>query len=188
MGLSFFDKEMYSYEDLVNLIENQIEESINLDYKSAKSLDNTDLKKRELAKDVSAFANSDGGIIIYGIQEENHKPTRLDFVNGNEYTKEWLENVIDSNIQQKIHGIKIYPIRINSDIKETVYVVKIPSSSSAPHISADKKYYRRYNFKSVPMEEYEVRLLYNRTSRAEVDIHSLFMNFKEEYDGPSGEN
>ncbi len=186
MITGFFDKEEYSFEDLQKLIQDQIEESINLDYKSAKSLDTAGTKKREIAKDISAFANSDGGIIIYGVQEENHKPVSIDFVDGELFNKEWLENVIDSNIQQKIQGIRIFPIRIDSDIKKTVYVVKIPASSEAPHISADKKFYRRYNFKSVPMEEYEIRLLYNRISKAEIDFHSLLRGNVEEYEGENG--
>lgn len=186
MSTRFFDKEDYSVEDLQKLIQDQIEESINLDYKSAKSLDKSDSKKREIAKDISAFANSDGGIIIYGMQEENHKPISIDFADGELFNKEWLENVIDSNIQQKIQGIRIFPIRIDSNIKKTVYVVKIPASSEAPHISADKKFYRRYNFKSVPMEEYEVKLLYSRTSKAEIDFHSFLRNNIEEYQANNG--
>lgn len=187
MSLRFFERESYSVQDLENLIQNQIEESINLDYKSARSLDKTDGKKRELAKDISAFANSDGGIIIYGMIEENHKPTALDFIDGETLNKEWLENVIDSNIQQKIQGIKIFPIRVDTDIKKTIYIVKILSSSDAPHISADKKYYRRYNFKSVPMEEYEVRLLYSRKSESELDFHSFLRSNIKEFEDNNGQ-
>lgn len=173
MSKSFFDKEEYSISDLENLITNEIEESLNLDYKSARSLNKADGKKRELAKDVSAFSNSDGGIIVFGIEEENHKPTEFSFVDGSIFTKEWLENIIDGNIQPRINGIKILPIRIENELKKTIYIVKIPESENAPHMSADKKYYRRYNFKSVPMEEYEIRNLYNRSSSAEIDFKSI---------------
>ena len=48
-------------------IDDGIEESLNLDYKDARSIAKSDSKKREITKDVSAMANSDGGIIIYGI-------------------------------------------------------------------------------------------------------------------------
>lgn len=168
MSKSFYNRATYTIEDLNSLIINEIEESVNLDFKSARSLDKSDRKKTEIAKDVSAFANSDGGIIIYGLEEENHKPTEISFVDGNLYNKEWLENIIDGNIQQRISGIEIFPIRIDNKIEQTVYIVKIPSSENAPHICSDKKYYRRFNFKSVPMEEYEIRLLYNKKSKSEI--------------------
>lgn len=180
MSRSFFDKEDYTVSDLERLIEDQTEESLNLDYKSARSLDKADGKKRELAKDVSAFSNSDGGIIVYGIEEENHKPTKLSFIDGSILTKEWLEDIIDGNIQPRIQGIKIIPVRIENNLNKTIYIVKIPESLNAPHMSADKKYYRRYNFKSVPMEEYEVRNLYNRSSYAEIDFESVISIQKED--------
>lgn len=186
MSKSFFNKEEYHWNDLEDLMSNEIEESINLDYKSARSLDKSDRKKKEIAKDVSAFANSDGGIIIYGIVEENHKPQEIDFVDGNDLTKEWLENVIDGNIQQRILDILIYPIRKNNDLQKTVYIVKIPPSVNAPHISSDNKYYKRYNFKSVPMEEYEVRMLYNRESGAQMDfcrVSTLNRGHEKAHDG-----
>jgi hypothetical protein len=169
---SFYNKKEYTVDDLNSLITNEIEESINLDYKSAKSLDKSDRKKTEIAKDISAFANSDGGIIIYGINEENHKPKDFSYVNGDLLNKEWLENIIDGNIQQRISGIEIFPIRIDNLIEKTIYIVKTPSSMHAPHMSSDKKFYRRFNFKSVPMEEYETKLLYNRSSKAEI-IHKI---------------
>lgn len=170
MGKSFFEKDEYTIDDLNGLMRDEIEESINLDYKASGSLSKEDKKKAEIGKDISAFANSDGGIIIYGIAEVDHKPVSFSYVDGNTYNKEWLENVIDGNIQQKVLDIRIYPIRVDNDIKKTVYIVKIPKSNNAPHINTDKKYYRRYNFKSVPMEEYEVRLLYGRKSIAEIAI------------------
>ena len=59
--------------DLDNLIINQIEENIHLDYKASGSLAKSDGKKDEISRDVSSFANSNGGIIIYGIAEFNEK-------------------------------------------------------------------------------------------------------------------
>ena len=64
-------------QDLKNMIKNQIQENIHLDYKrsSALSLQNN---HKEIAKDVSAFANSDGGCIIYGIEEDKHLPKKIE--------------------------------------------------------------------------------------------------------------
>ncbi len=154
--------ETYSFEIIESFITNQIEESIHIEFKSKDALARSDSMKKEVSKDVAAFANSDGGIIIYGIEERNHKAYELSFVDGNEFTKEWLEQIISSTIQRNIPDLEIHPIRKNGDIDKTIYVVQIPISIEAPHISRDKRYYKRFNFESVFMEEYEVRQLYGR--------------------------
>lgn len=160
--------EDYNWEFINSLIENNIEESINIDFKSADALSKVDAKKKEISKDVSAFANSNGGIIIYGIDEINHKASAVSFIDGNEFSKEWLEQVISSTIQRNIPNLKIFPIRKEGKINQSVYVVQIPESTEAPHICRDKKFYKRYNFESVAMEEYEVRSLYGRTSHSKL--------------------
>ena len=71
--IDFFDKYEYSEADITALIHGKAEESIHLDFKAAESLGDSNPKKNEIAKDVSAFANSDGGIIIYGISEQDHR-------------------------------------------------------------------------------------------------------------------
>lgn len=167
---NFFEKTKYTKGDVNDLIKNQIEESIDLEFKDAAALDNTDPNKNQISKDVASFANSAGGIIVYGINEVEHKATSISFIDGNRVTKEWLEQVIHSNIKQKIDNLEIIPVRFDGNIAQTVYIVKIPQSNSSPHMSRDNKYYRRYNFQSVPMEEYEVRNLYYMTHRTELEI------------------
>lgn len=164
--LNLLDKEEFSMSDILSLIENEVEESIHLDFKEAEALDKTENKKKELSKDIASFANSDGGIIIYGIKEENHKAHSLSFVNGNIFTKEWIEQLINSTIQRHIPDLKIFPIRFDNSILKSIYVIKIPKSVEAPHISRDKRFYKRFNFESVYMEEYEIRQLYGRKSKS----------------------
>src|SRR5690242_11383428 len=91
-----------------------IEESLRLDYKAAGSLAQNPDKKKEITKDVSAMANSAGGIIIYGMTEDatnRHLPGAIDPVDRNQISKEWLEQ-ITSNIRPKIDGLVIYPVSI----------------------------------------------------------------------------
>ena len=132
----------FNQTDIDNYISSQAEETINLDFKRGDALRIDDKIKNEIAKDVSAFANSDGGIIVYGIEEKNFKATNFVFVNGNEVKKEWLEQVINSRIHRKIDGVIIDPIRYDNKIEHTIFVVKIPRSLNAPHMTSDKKFYR----------------------------------------------
>lgn len=128
----FITKTTYTESDILDLINTQAEESVHLDFKASGALEKTDEKRTELAKDVSAFANSDGGIIIYGISENNHVASSLSFVDGNIYTKEWIERIINNGIQKRIHGIEIFPIRFDGDINKTVYVIRIPVVQTLP--------------------------------------------------------
>ena len=162
--------ESYNIDFIKSLIDNEIEESIHIEFKRADSLSKKDSAKKEISKDVSAFANSDGGILIYGIEENNHKASNFSFVDGSVFTKEWLEQVISSTIFRTIKDLIIFPVRFNSKLEQTIYVVQIPSSLDAPHLTKEKRFYRRHNFESVLMEEYEIRQLYGRKLKSKLAI------------------
>lgn len=130
-----------------------------MDYKASPAVDKS--KTVEIAKDVSAFANSDGGMLIYGITESNNLPVSLDGgVDHTTHSREWLEQVINSNISPRVDGIRIAPIQISAT--RSYYAVDIPKSFRGPHQCSDKKYYKRFNFNSVPMEDYEITDVRNR--------------------------
>lgn len=166
--------EISNITDLQNLIVNQVEENLHLDYKAADAILKTDGKKKEISKDVSAFANSDGGIIIYGIKEfadsaKKHLPEIIDPVDRSNISKEWLEQVINSNISPRLDGLTITPISIDSSPNDVVYVVIINKSNTA-HQAADLRYYKRYNFESVPMYDFEVRDIMNRNKLPTIEL------------------
>jgi len=153
--------------EILQLIQNAQEEFLELDFKRADSLKNTDTNKKEISKDVSAFANTIGGTIIYGIEEypaPPHAAVNISPVNPRVTTKEWLEQVINSNIQPRIPGIRITPITLSSRPDSAVFVVTIPEGATA-YQASDKKYYKRFNFESVPMYDYEIRQIQDRVTR-----------------------
>ncbi|NCU05391.1 MAG: ATP-binding protein, partial [Chitinophagaceae bacterium] len=164
---------IWNLQKLNAFIQDQVEENINLDYKAADALQKTAGKKTEISKDVSALANAAGGTIIYGMMESSdrrHLPEKIDPVNRIEFSKEWLEQVINSNIQPRISGIVITPVTIDDSSNKVVYVVDIPQSETA-HQAADKRYYKRFNFESVPMDDYEIRDIMNRPKHPDVILH-----------------
>lgn len=180
--IDLLDKETLSIDDINQLISLRVEESINLDYKEAAALGKNDKKKAEIAKDVSSFANSAGGYIVYGIREDNHVADSLSLIDGNEITKEWIEQVIQTRIQRKIEDLQIIPIRFNQNIKQSIYVIRIPESSQAPHMTSEKKFYKRFNFEAVQMEEYEIRSLYNRKDKTKLIINNITTSIDTEYE------
>src|SRR5262249_53651360 len=88
----------------------------------------------------------------------------------NDITKEWLEQVINSRIQPRIDGIRINQVPLSSQPGKVTYVVYIPQSNRAPHMSSDHRYYKRYNFESIAMEDYEVRDVSRRSEAPDLSI------------------
>jgi predicted HTH transcriptional regulator len=80
-------------EDLERLIKDEVKESLTLDYKRSDALAKEDRKRDELCKDVTAFANSAGGQLVFGIEEDKHVPLRIDNGATSDITKEWIEQV-----------------------------------------------------------------------------------------------
>ena len=112
------------------------------------ALARTDHNKQEISKDVSAFANSAGGTIVYGVREAGHAATDIDVgYPQSDNSKEWIEQVINSNIQRRIDGTRINPVQLGASAAGNVlYVVSIPQSLRAPHMAWDKRFYKRFNF------------------------------------------
>jgi hypothetical protein len=157
--------ELWTRERLDLLIIRKIEENYQLDYKAAGALASSKGKKDEITKDVSSFANSNGGTVIYGIKEfdekdKKHLPEKVDPVDGRAFTREWLDQII-GQINPRIEGIRIVPVRVGTQEWETCYVIEIPKGETA-HQARDFRYYRRYNFQGVPMPDHEVRDVMNR--------------------------
>lgn len=165
-------------QDIQRLINDQIEENSYLDYKS--DIDFSDKGKKELAKDISAFANSSGGVIIYGIEEEKNKdgiPLPVEPIKGIESSieRERIENIILNNISPRAQ-LEIKRIQLSGDPSKSVFVIMVPQSLQAPHMvtkSGDNRYYKRVNFSSIPMEEYEVRDLFRRNSQMSEKISEI---------------
>ncbi len=135
-------------------------ESIHLDYKASAALMSD--SPGEISKDVSSFANSDGGVIIYGITEEAHKPAAIDEgVEHKKRSREWLEDKIQSNVSPRLEGLRISQLQLNDE--RSLFVVSVPRSDRGPHQDrVSHRYFKRHNFKSAPMEDYEIQDVRNR--------------------------
>jgi hypothetical protein len=157
----------WTEDDLLLMKVNQTEESLSLEFKRSQAIGRSDRNKKELSKDISAFANSAGGDIIYGVAETGKPPSRFgdidDGIDPVAISPEWVEQVLTSNIQPKIEGLRVHPVELKTSRPGLyAYVVHAPVSNKA-HQASDKRYYKRSNFASVPMEDYEIQDVRNRT-------------------------
>ena len=166
----------WTVEDLRSLIRSEEQESLVLEYKASPAIgDWTDRKRNELAKDICAFANSAGGMIVVGIGEEAHKPTILDDgVDTRKVSKEAIESALRARIAPRIDRLIIKEIPNPQRRFFSYFAINIPRSMRAPHMCIPfHSYYRRYNFECVPMEHYEIDDLRRRQSEPALSITCL---------------
>jgi hypothetical protein len=151
-----------SIDELQRMVDDRVQESIHLDYKASQACDPN--RPTEIAKDISSFANSDGGVVIYGVEEEKDTgfPLRVDGGVDPKVPKERLENIITDHVTPRV-DCEIIPLPLAGG--RAVFVVRIGKSFSGPHQASDKKYYKRHNFKSAPMEDYEINDVRSRPKR-----------------------
>jgi hypothetical protein len=162
----------WTEDSLLDLISNKAQESLTLEFKACGALRGNGWRQ-EFAKDVSALANSAGGVLIYGLKENKrtHEAEELDegFDPANP-SKERLEQIINSNIHRRIDGIRFNAIPLSRTRPGKVaFVISVPESSRAPHM-AHHRFYKRLEYQRVRMEEFEVRERYRRETYPSKDI------------------
>lgn len=136
-------------QDLLDLISNNERESHYLDFKRRESslTPNTEKRRVELGKDVSAFAHADGGTLIYGMAEDDHTGTadRLEGFAQSEMSKERLTQMIQTSTSPPVVGVFVRPVELQqSDPGNWAFVVTVPQAE-AVHQAQDKKFHRRDN-------------------------------------------
>ena len=120
-----------------------------LDFKTGKVQD--DDIKRIWSKIVGAFANNEGGVIVWGLESKKDKISGIDAVSSVEYVPDVF--ALKSRLMELRHGaadppiadISIKEIPISSGSSEGFVVCFIPESNMKPHRSefAEKRFYLR---------------------------------------------
>ena len=154
--------------DLQKLVDGGVEEGILLDYKASPALTRDSKPSDEMCKDVSAFSNSAGGQLIYGIEEAGKKgiPTAVDDgITDPKITREWIIQILNSRVQPRMIGVTVERVPLSAN--GYGFIINVPQTNSGPHQAPDKKYYRRYELMSQPMDDYEIRDVMNRSTRPE---------------------
>lgn len=155
--------------------------------KGAKALDLTiagvseDAVLNELAKQLSAFSNTGGGQIIYGVGDkgavDNGGIARS--IKGTQSTKDWIESIIPTLTDFEIVGCNVDAMTPKAsgsslDPTKSLYIVDVPDSDRAPHQSKrDHKYYVRLGGRSQPASHRLIEDIRNRARHPILDVHDV---------------
>ena len=144
--------------ELRQLVEDNVAEDSRLDFKQ-EGYPQTPSGTKELLKDITAFANADGGYIILGV-EENEQSCAIAFSNIQDADAK-RQSIIDrclSRIEPRLRELDIGLFDIDGN---SVLVVRVPESDQKPHcVKPDAEhhsFWRRYEDGNKLMTTAEIR-------------------------------
>lgn len=167
-------------DDINSLVENSVCESKTLDYKKELHID-SDSDKKEFLADISSFANSTGGDIIFGIEEDSIDKIPTNIV-GIPYENEdklirRIEDFIRQSIQPIILNIEYKVIELKKD--NCILIIRIPQSLISPHrieYKGHNKFFTRNNKGKYQMDVSELRIAFN----SGLDLEKRIEEYKQE--------
>ena len=158
--------------DIQLLIDNAVEESTEIEYKRGFAEDKGILRG-DLAKDISAMANANGGVIIYGLSEKeitkgHSVPDKIMPIPSSKMSKDRLSQIISAVISPRIKDVEI--TYIPYDGENGLFAVHIPQSCTAHQNRTNHLYHIRRNATIEEMEDYEIRDVMNRQINPKLSI------------------
>ena len=170
------------YDDIDNLVNiRQEREGYQLDFKT--EIGNPDKAKKEISKDITSFANSGGGYLIFGV-DKFYNIVGTSKIIQNRDVDEWLNQVLSSNIEPSIFYFdpKIIPI---PESDKVVVVIYIPESTKKPHIVTEwNNYFIRINDSSKTANHSQIRDMFEFSRRRAEDFDE-FMKKRNLFDEDS---
>lgn len=138
-----------------------------------------------LSKALSAFANSGGGTLVFGLRNPTASwqiddgGVPLSGLKGRSSTREWLEDIIPESVDMPLVGFNVYVVTkdsVDSGIAEGrgIFIIDIRDSEQAPHQANDNKYYARVGGKSRPINHKLVTDIFNRRRHPKMKLGAEF--------------
>lgn len=167
-------------DDIQSLIDNEVCEGKEIEYKSELHIETGD-QRREFLADVSSFANANGGDLIFGITEDSNSKLPnsicgIQIKNEDEIVRQ-IESILRDSIQPRIPDIKFKLIHISDD--NYVLIIRIAPSFIAPHRAIYKgwdKFLTRNSKGKYQMDVNELRTAFNMTQELSKQIEDYKLN------------
>lgn len=137
-----------------------VEEGVDLDWKD-RLPEKSALKSSDYPKDVAAMANAGGGVIVFGVDEEQKAATvRTDAGDIDENYERSMHAVAITAITPPVFGLKIH--KVGSEPQRAV-VLEVPASVDGPHLIYRGEYFGapiRNDADTVWMKERQLEAMY----------------------------
>ena len=158
-----------SLEELEGLVAEEQEENLHLDFKTlnGSSLKSSD-DKANFAKALSGFANSDGGMVVWGVDARGNADgmdcaTSLEPVEDVSLLLTRLNSLTSDMVSPSVDGVQHRIVHRNDDASGFVATL-VPCSDSGPHMAKGRldRYYKRSGDSFLKMEHFDVADMFGR--------------------------
>lgn len=176
-------------QELQKLIDQAISEGWYIEFKSDIPQKTSKIDTIKIAKSISAFANTKGGWIFYGVQaNEKNIATNLCGIDLTEYGNliDQISRIISSSINPTpVYHFKTVPLQTG----KSVFVVKVEEGPTPPYITSQGVIYQRENNESNPIKDrYIIEKLSEKTDSYYESIERFCHIDYEETKGQSESN
>ena len=148
--------------DVLRLITAQETEGPHLEFK--RELPRTDNGSRhEFLADVSAFANSGGGDVVFGIEEDDQgrAASVVALAENPDQEPRRLLDVLMNGVEPRLPGVHVQPIAVTGG---SVFVLRVPQSWAGPHrVKTNQHFFLREGPRKRQLDVPEIRSLFLRS-------------------------
>src|SRR3954453_9360980 len=167
-----------TFEDIKQLLANQVREGRTIDYKRDLPGDADSDKIRFLA-DISSFANTSGGDLVFGIDEAGGVPVTILGLGleDPDQAAARLDSIIRNGLEPRLPSLSIKPV--STEVGRWVIVLRIGQSWAAPHrvsLKDHSKFYGRNSTGKYPLDVGELRIAFTLSEA----IADRIRNFRSE--------
>jgi hypothetical protein len=153
---------------LRQLVADRAKEDIHLELKTKKNRSVPDLDESDawqFSRALSGFANSDGGVLIWGVETDNEdRASKLKPIAAVADFEARLKKSLLNSVQPFLDGVRIESVLEDDGSGAGYLKVLIPRSEKAPHraMLADREYFRRSTEGFYRMEHFDLEDAFGR--------------------------